>query len=91
LFRLSRTTLLAKMLSTGLTVAEFSLMNVSRSSLQEELREMVAEVKEVIEEIVGTAHQEEMAEETQAESQEAEEDHLLATSALGVATPVIGR
>lgn len=82
------------MLSTGLMVAEFSLMSVSRSSLQEEPREMVAEVKEVIEEIeeiVGTAHQEEMAEETQAESQEAEGDHLPATSALGVATPVIGR
>jgi len=30
-------------------------------------------------------------EETLAESQEAEGDHLLETSALGVATPVIGR
>ena len=45
---------------------------------------------EVTEEIVGTA-QEEMAAETLAESQEAEGDHLLETSALGVATPVIGR
>ena len=41
---------------------------------------------EVTEEIVGTAQ-----EETLAESQEAEGDHLLETSALGVATPVIGR
>jgi hypothetical protein len=45
---------------------------------------------EVTEEIVGTA-QEEMAAETLAESQEAEGDHLLETSVLGVATPVIGR
>jgi hypothetical protein len=50
------------------------------------------EVTEGIEEIVGTAHQEEKAEEMPAEeSQEAEGDHLPATSALGVATPVIGR
>lgn len=69
------------MLSTGLMVAEFSLMSALRSNLQEEPKEMVVEV---IEEI---AHQEEMVE----ESQEAEEDHLLATSALVVANPVIGR
>lgn len=72
------------MQSTGLMAAEFSLMSVSRSSLQEGPKETV-EATEVI------AHQEEMAAETAAESQEAEGDHLLATSALGVATPVIGR
>ena len=72
----------------GLMAAEFSLMSVSRSSLQEGPKETV-EATEVI--VEGTAHQEEMAAETAAESQEAEGDHLLATSALGVATPVIGR